>query len=134
MTPHRFATITRTAFACLGGGLFVMGALALFGIHLPIFRSWFAGALGVLTFAVLTAASLVASRKAQAIFWDGATEAIWLRAQAFKYWCGVIGFAVLGNLAAAGIIGLSEAFLAGALLTASAPFLRFLLAEWRASA
>ncbi len=62
---------------------------------------------------------------------DEGADAAWLRAQAFGYWAGIASFVVLGNAAALAALPAGPAFLGASTLTASAPFIHFLICEWR---
>ncbi|RVT87298.1 hypothetical protein DXV76_04245 [Rhodobacteraceae bacterium CCMM004] len=130
MSPKVVSLVTQAAFAALALTFIAVAALALLTDDVRAYPIWLAGPVGLLVAAALFAVGWVAPRRSSAIVWDEATQDAWLRAQATGYWVGILAFVAFGNMVAAGWVDLGTAFLVSAMLTAAAPFVRFLAGAW----
>lgn len=131
LTVRRIEVIRTLCYGALGLTFLATGLFTLLTGRIPPVPSPAYAAVGVLVAAVLFAVAFLAPPRAvEGAYDEGATQA-WLRATSFGYWAGIVLFAALGNMASAGWIAVGPAFLATSMLAASAPFVHFLVGEWR---
>ena len=129
ITASRIEAVRLVCFAVLavtflGTGLWVLATWTVPPVPAPVY-----GIVGLAIAAVLFAVNVAATRAASEAANDEGTSAVWLRAQAFGYWAGVVCLAVMGNLIGPLDLPPGAALFAGGMLGASAPFLYFIVAE-----
>ena len=131
LSPERIDAMRMAACALLGT------IFAATGLWVPATRSapplppWAHGGIGLAVGAVLFAVAAPAPRVALEAAYDEGSSLAWLRAQAFGCRVGIATFVVLGGGSQLAGPPAGVAFLGASLLTASAPFARFVLGGWR---